>query len=95
MKTQWGKIRAKLETQMKVEVDTEFARLEAYISDRVQQVCMRSIQCLRTLFSQAHLRDFTYQGEQQTLKVFMSYLRGNYRTDQIVLAIGHAGFGGI
>ncbi|ORY51912.1 hypothetical protein BCR33DRAFT_712115 [Rhizoclosmatium globosum] len=56
---------------------------------------MRSIQCLRTLFSQAHLRDFTYQGEQQTLKVFMSYLRGNYRTDQIVLAIGHAGFGGI
>ncbi|KAJ3280163.1 hypothetical protein HDU79_011933, partial [Rhizoclosmatium sp. JEL0117] len=100
---QRGKIRAKFEAQMKVDVDTEFAKL-ATASSKTTSVTKFNVSAklsfevypvLYKLYScQAHHQYLTYQGEQQTLKVFMMYLRGNYQTDQIVLAIGHAGFGG-
>ncbi|ORY49553.1 hypothetical protein BCR33DRAFT_713864 [Rhizoclosmatium globosum] len=97
------KIREVYEKEAKVKIDAEFAKLAVASSkttsvadfNKSSKVSFEVYPILYELYCrQSHLRFLTYQGEQRTLKIFMSYLRGNYRRDQIVLAIGHAGYGG-
>ncbi|KAJ3054037.1 hypothetical protein HDU99_007859, partial [Rhizoclosmatium hyalinum] len=81
------KIRKVYEKEARVKIDTEFAKLAVTSSkttnvadfNKSAKVSFEVYPVLYELYRrQAHLRFLTYQAEQRTLNIFMSYLRGNY-----------------